>query len=286
MAASPALGLTFLDALLRGGTGPAGPTGAPGAGTGATGPRGPTGMAGPTGPQGATGPAGGGNSEVKALILSNMLHSGTTYQDGVTLISGDKVLDPTNLTAAQQGPWQLTNGAWVRIPGLTVTPGMVVTVKEGRVGKGTQWVMSTPSSASPFTLNTSAQTWGRTDGGAQAGMVTSTSLSSVLVRQIELPAGQDWAVTVDVWALDVTADPDVENHWTYRVSGFCSNDGVVTRRTPQKYFAYTTPPLGSLTFSPDVFSLEVFFNPSTTHTLKIRSKVMLEMAGIPTGVPS
>ncbi len=244
-------------------------------------------MPGPTGPAGATGPAGGGNSEVRALILNNIVHSGVNvFQDGVTLIAGDKILDVTNLIAAQQGPFTVTAGPWTRISGLTVTPGIVVTVKEGYVGKGTQWALSTPSSASPFTLNTSAQIWARTDGGAQGGYVTSNSLSSVLVRQVTLPAGQEWSLDLDVWALNVTPEPDVENHWTYRISGACSTSGFVTKRTPQKMFSWNTPPLGSLSFSPDAFSLEVFFNPLTTDTIKIRSNVILKIAGIPTGVPT
>jgi hypothetical protein len=62
MAVSPSQNFTFLDALLRGGTGPAGATGPAGVSTGVTGPPGPTGARGPTGPQGvgtgATGPQG------------------------------------------------------------------------------------------------------------------------------------------------------------------------------------------------------------------------------------
>ncbi len=62
MAVSPSQNFTFLDNLLRGGTGPAGPTGPAGVSTGVTGPPGPTGQRGPTGPQGvgtgATGPQG------------------------------------------------------------------------------------------------------------------------------------------------------------------------------------------------------------------------------------
>jgi hypothetical protein len=286
LSASPAVALTFLDALLRGGTGPQGPTGAPGAGTGATGPRGPTGAPGPTGPQGVTGPQGGGNSEVKALILSNMLHSGTTYQDGITLAAGDPVLDVTNLIAALQGPWTVSTGPWPRVSGLTVAPGAVVTVKEGRVGKGTQWALSTPSSASPFTINTSAQIWSRTDGGAQGGYVTSNSLATVLVAQIPLPAGQEYCIDIDVWAVNTTPDPDQENIWTYRLTGFCATDGVVTPRTPRKMFSYNTPPIGSLSFSQDVFAMEVFFHPLTEDTIKIRKNVLLKIAGIPTGVPT
>lgn len=61
--------------------------------------------------------------------------------DGVSLVTGDKVLLVSETSPANNGPWIVSTGAWTRTP-TSLLVGTYLTVAEGDRYTGTQWVLT------------------------------------------------------------------------------------------------------------------------------------------------
>lgn len=83
--------------------------------------------------------------------------------NGVTVATGDKVLDWNNTDATKRGLWIIpASGSWTRATD-TLTSGMFITVREGTLYSNTGWVLTTNGTITPGTtsLSFSPQSYGR-----------------------------------------------------------------------------------------------------------------------------
>lgn len=97
-------------------------------------------------------------NSVRAISTSNITLSNTQTVDGVSLISGDRVLVAGQTDATENGIYVVVgSGNWVRAddadntPGAEVTSGMFTFVEEGTTYAGSGWVLAT---ANPIALGT------------------------------------------------------------------------------------------------------------------------------------
>lgn len=88
--------------------------------------------------------AGGTVSAVLSSLapLSTPL-SGVLVVDGVALNAGDRILLTSEASAANNGVWTVSSGAWTR-PAGSLTPNRVWTVTAGQRWGGTRWVLTDP----------------------------------------------------------------------------------------------------------------------------------------------
>ncbi len=184
-----------------------------------------------------------GTVTARAVLITNVTHSGTLTYDGFAITAGMVVLDAGATTAATRGLWTVQSGAWTR-PTETQTPGMVVTISDGTYGRGTQWQMA---GAQPFTLDTTAQTWERTDGGAKDGKVNTATTTPTLIRAIPVPRGKYCTLHLDVKARRVSDDE--VNMWQFTVAIKTLADGTVTYKPPNRRTIDDEPALGNPDFS-------------------------------------
>jgi hypothetical protein len=199
-----------------------------------------------------------GTVTARAVLITNVSHSGTLTYDGFSITAGMTVLDIAATSAATRGLWTVQSGAWTR-PTETQSPGMVVTISDGNYGRGKQFQMS---ASSPFTLDTTTQTWERTDGGAKAGKTNTATTTQTLIRSIELPRGKYW--TYDITIKAVRLSDDDQNIWRATVGGKTLADGTTTHKTPQLQTVDGDPPLGEPSFGNGTAVLNVYAEPSTT----------------------
>lgn len=109
---------------------------------------------------------------VRAATTGNITLSGLQTVDGVTLLSGDRVLVKDQSTASQNGIYVAASGSWSRAydadnsPNNEVNAGMFCFVQEGTVNADTGWVLATNN---PITLGTTALNFVQFSG---AGLIT------------------------------------------------------------------------------------------------------------------
>lgn len=105
---------------------------------------------------------------VRAASTGNITKSGTQTIDGVSLISGDRVLLKNQTTGSENGIWVVSAGSWSRSTdadtNAEVNSGMYVWVEEGTTNINSAWVLST---ANPITLNTTSLTFVQVSGLGQ-----------------------------------------------------------------------------------------------------------------------
>lgn len=102
---------------------------------------------------------------VRAVSLSNITLSAPQTIDGVSLISGDRVLVAGQTTGSANGIYVVQAGAWTRATdadtSAEVTAGLAVFVEEGTVYADTGWVLTTNN---PITLGTTSLTFSQFTG--------------------------------------------------------------------------------------------------------------------------
>jgi hypothetical protein len=120
-----------------------------------------------------------------ATTGSNITLSGTQTIDGVSLVSGDRVLVKDQTTASQNGIYTVAAGAWTRSSDAAnsaeVTSGMYTYVSVGTQYASTGFVLTTPD---PITLDTTALSFVQFSGAGQiiagSGLAKSGNTLSVV----------------------------------------------------------------------------------------------------------
>jgi phage-related tail fiber protein len=120
-----------------------------------------------------------GKQSVRVATTENIVLSGTQQIDGVSVLSGQRVLAVAQTAAKDNGIYVAANGAWVRSvdanTSAKVTPGLTVMVEEGAANGGSLWHLVTNG---PITLGTTSLSFemlaGRT--GIQAGTYKSLTV--------------------------------------------------------------------------------------------------------------
>jgi hypothetical protein len=98
-------------------------------------------------------------ASVRAATTGNITLSGTQTIDGVSVISGDRVLVKDQTTASQNGIYVVAAGSWTRssdcdnTPGTEVSSGMFTFVEEGTINGQSGWVLITTGT---ITIGTTA----------------------------------------------------------------------------------------------------------------------------------
>lgn len=105
-------------------------------------------------------------NSVRVATTANITISGLLTIDGVTLVSGDRVLVKNQTTASQNGIYVAAPSAWVRAADADtdakVTSGLVVGVNEGATQANSRWQLTTDD---PITLGTTALVFADTMAG-------------------------------------------------------------------------------------------------------------------------
>jgi phage-related tail fiber protein len=120
-----------------------------------------------------------GKQSVRVATTENIVLSGTQQIDGVSVLSGQRVLAVAQTAAKDNGIYVAANGAWVRSvdanTSAKVTPGLTVMVEEGTANADSLWHLVTNG---PITLGTTSLSFemlaGRT--GIQAGTYKSLTV--------------------------------------------------------------------------------------------------------------
>ncbi|WP_440974105.1 phage tail-collar fiber domain-containing protein [Pseudomonas koreensis] len=120
-----------------------------------------------------------GKQSVRVAATGNVVLNGAQQIDGVAVISGDRVLLPSQTLAKDNGLWIAANGDWVRATDANssakITPGLTVMVEEGTANGDSLWHLTTNA---PITLGATALTFkmlaGRT--GIAAGTYKSLTV--------------------------------------------------------------------------------------------------------------
>jgi len=120
-----------------------------------------------------------GKQSVRVAATGNVVLNGAQQIDGVAVISGDRVLLPSQTLAKDNGLWIVANGDWVRATDANssakITPGLTVMVEEGTANGDSLWHLTTNA---PITLGATALTFkmlaGRT--GIAAGTYKSLTV--------------------------------------------------------------------------------------------------------------
>ena len=112
------------------------------------------------------------HQSARVVATANQTLSGNPTLDGVTLVTGDRVLLTGQTTASENGLWVTAAGAWSRPgdadAGTDFQSGQVVFVREGTAGGDGAWVLSTDGTITPGTTSLSYKRIGRA-GQATAG---------------------------------------------------------------------------------------------------------------------
>lgn len=102
----------------------------------------------------------------RAVATSNITLSGEQTVDGEACVAGDRVLPTAQTNGAQNGPWIVQAGAWVRPPEFNesakVPFGCVWEITSGTTYAGTTWKLTAPTSG-VITLGQTALTIAKND---------------------------------------------------------------------------------------------------------------------------
>lgn len=99
---------------------------------------------------------------VRVATTASITLSGTQTIDGISVISGDRVLVKNQGTGSQNGIYVVAAGAWSRATDADVdaevTSGMYTFVEDGTLNKGSGWVLTTNN---PITVGTTTLTFAK-----------------------------------------------------------------------------------------------------------------------------
>lgn len=114
---------------------------------------------------------------VRVTTTGNIVLSGLQVIDGVSVVANDRVLVKNQATAANNGLYIVSAGAWVRATDFDLGAELLcsaVLVSEGTTQGNSAWTMT---SDDPLTLGTTALTW--TQFGASTTYTPGTGISIV-----------------------------------------------------------------------------------------------------------
>jgi hypothetical protein len=94
---------------------------------------------------------GGGNATVRVVSVDNQALGGIPVSiDCIVVVTGNTVLLIGQTDPTENGMYTLSSGTWIRTAD-TVSPGMIVTVRDGTLYKGSTWQLNTEG---PITVDT------------------------------------------------------------------------------------------------------------------------------------
>jgi len=135
---------------------------------------------------------------VKAATTANITQSGTQTIDGISCVAGDRVLCKDQTTAATNGIWVVSAGAWTRATDMdawTEVPSAYTWVETGTVNADTGWVCTADQGG---TLGTTNITWTQFSGAgainAGAGLTKTGNTVDVVAGDSTLTVAADSVV--------------------------------------------------------------------------------------------
>lgn len=114
---------------------------------------------------------------VAAVATTNLGLTGLSAIDGVTPVSGSRILATGQTTSSQNGLWVAASGAWARptdFASASTQLGTFVFVEAGTVGANSGWFMSGTTN---IVVDTTAQTWVQFSGAGEITAGTGLSKS-------------------------------------------------------------------------------------------------------------
>jgi hypothetical protein len=172
---------------------------------------------------------------VRVATTASVAQSGLIVIDGVTLVSGDRILDKDNATAANRGIWVANAGAWTRATDADTSAKMVpstsVQVQEGTANGDKQFTLTTNT---PINLGVTPLAFAQTGAGTTFTNGTGINISgsvinvdtSVVARKYAVSIGDGTSTTIGVSHGLATLDVSVQ---IYEVSTGATVDCDIVR---------------------------------------------------------
>lgn len=138
---------------------------------------------------------------VRVATTANITLSGTQTIDGISVISGDRVLVKDQTTGSQNGIYVVAAGSWTRATdadtNTEVTAGMFTFVTEGTVNADSGWVLTTNDA---ITLGTTALTFAQFSG---AGQITAGAGLTKTGNTIDVVTASTARIVVNADSIDL-----------------------------------------------------------------------------------
>jgi hypothetical protein len=140
-------------------------------------------------------------SAVRATTSSNITLSGEQVVDGVSLVTGDRVLVKDQTNSAENGIYIVAAGTWTRSLDADtdeeVKNGLFVFVEEGLTFSNSGWTLTTPN---PITLGTTGLTFSKF---SSAGEVNAGAGLTKTGSTIDLVSADNSRIAVDANSIDL-----------------------------------------------------------------------------------
>jgi len=150
-----------------------------------------------------------GKQSVRVATTENIVLSGAQQIDGVSVLSGQRVLVTAQMLAKDNGIYVAANGAWVRAADANasakVTPGLTVMVEEGAANGDSLWHLVT---SGPITLATTALSFEMLAG--RTGIQVGTYKSVTVDKYGRATAGTNPETLAGFGIKDTYTKPEVE----------------------------------------------------------------------------
>ncbi len=140
---------------------------------------------------------------VRAATTANITLSGAQTIDGVSVISGDRVLVKNQSTASANGIYVASAGSWSRSAdadsNAEVTSGMYTYVEEGTANANSSWVLTT---ANPITLGSTSLSFAQFNG---AGQITAGAGLTKTGNTIDVATANSGRIVVNADSIDLAS---------------------------------------------------------------------------------
>lgn len=194
---------------------------------------------------------------VRAATTGNITLTGEQTVDGVSLVSGDRVLVKNQSTGSQNGIYVVDTGSWTRAfdanSSSEVTPGMFTFVEEGTANGDSGWVLTTDA---PITLSTTALVFTQFSG---AGQVTAGDGLSKTGNTIDIGTASSTRIVVNANDIDLALVTQTNTSGSATTSFVDSitvdSYGRVTGYRTASHSLATTSAAGIASFSSDSFTV-------------------------------
>ena len=138
---------------------------------------------------------------VRAATTANITLSGEQTIDGVSVVTGDRVLVKNQSTGSQNGIYVVAAGSWTRASdantSTTVTPGLFTFVEEGTSQADSGWVLATNQT---ITLGTTSLTFAQFSG---AGQITAGDGLTKTGNQLDIVTASATRIVVNADSIDL-----------------------------------------------------------------------------------
>lgn len=140
---------------------------------------------------------------VRGATTANITLSGAQTIDGVSIISGDRVLVKNQSTASANGIYVCAAGAWSRSAdadsNAEVTSGMYTYVEEGTANANSSWVLTT---ANPITLGSTSLSFAQFNG---AGQITAGGGLTKTGNTIDVVTANSGRIVINADSIDLAS---------------------------------------------------------------------------------